>query len=177
MGEIHVPLIFWKPGLIPASASVATPVSTTDLPATILDLVAPGDMLRMPGRSLAALWHSGEPVPEWPEPISELARLHWFAKGAPNYNLPVQSIVTPQWQYIHQQDKDFLFDWKTDPHETIDLCSAKPIVCSELKARSQATRESRTQEHDHMDLSSASKAGQVRLPTAPPQSVVWKKWS
>jgi arylsulfatase A-like enzyme len=177
LGEIHVPLIFWKPGMVPASVRVPTPVSTSDIAATVLDLAAPDGKQVLPGSSLTALWRSSQPVSSWPEPISELARLHWFSKQAPNYNQPVSSIVTPQWQYIHQEDKDFLFDWKTDPHETIDLCSSKPIVCSELKARSQATRESRTQEHDHMDLSSASKAGQVRLPNAPPQSVIWKKWS
>jgi arylsulfatase A-like enzyme len=141
--EIQVPLIIWKPGLVPPSVRLQTPVSTTDIPATILDLTATAGTQTMPGRSLAALWKSSEPVSGWPEPISELARLHWFSKNAPNYNNPVSSIVTPQWQFIRQGDKDLLFDWKTDPDETHDLCPSQPAVCPDLQNRLQATQGSR----------------------------------
>jgi arylsulfatase A-like enzyme len=137
--EIHVPLVFWKPGTMPASVRVPTPVSTTDIAATILDLTAPDNekVQPLPGQSLAALWRSSEPDTTWPEPISELARLHWFAKDAPNYNGPVRSIVTPEWHYIRQEGKDLLFDWKTDPGETHDMCAAQPTVCDTLRTRIQ----------------------------------------
>ena len=137
-GEIHVPLIIWKPGLVPASVHVQAPVTTIDLPATILDLTAPGSTHTMPGQSLATLWHSSQPVSDWPDSISELAKLHWFAKNAPNYNDPVSSIVTPQWQYIHQGNKELLFAWKTDPEEAHDLCASQPNDCAALRARLQA---------------------------------------
>ena len=87
-----------------------------------------------PWRHLLAL---GQPVSGWPAPTPELARLHWRTKEAPNYNLPVQSIVTPEWHYIHQENSDILFDWKTDPEETHDLCSAQPTVCSTLRGQIQ----------------------------------------
>ena len=119
---IQVPLIVWNPALVPASVRVQTPISTTEIPSTILDLAAPDAKQPLPGRSLAALWRPSQPVSDWPEPISELARLHWFTREAPNYNAPFRSIVTPQWKYIRQEGKDLLFDCKTDPNETHDLC-------------------------------------------------------
>lgn len=145
--EIHVPLIVWKPGLIPASVRVQTPVTTTDIPATILDLTARGSKQTMPGRSLAPLWRSTDPVSGWPDPISELAKLHWFAKNAPNYNDPVASIVTPQWQYIRQRGKDLMFDWKTDPDEAHDMCPSQPTECADLRTRLQTDQTSPPQPH------------------------------
>jgi arylsulfatase A-like enzyme len=144
---IHVPLIFWRPGFVPASVRVLTPVSLTDVPATILDLTATGDKSALPGNSLAALWNSNQPDSQWPEPISELSRLHWFDKAAPNYNGPVRSIVTPEWHYIRQQEKDLLFDWKSDPDEVHNLCAAQFAVCSAL--RTQLQSESSSQQLAH----------------------------
>jgi arylsulfatase A-like enzyme len=136
--EIQVPLIVSMPGLIPASVRIPTPVSLLDIPATILDLVAPDEKNALPGQSLASLWKSSQPVSSWPEPISELARLHWFDKTAPNYNRSARSIVTPEWHYIRQQGQDLLFDWKADPDEVHNLCTAQPTVCAALKAQIQA---------------------------------------
>ncbi len=138
---IQVPLIFWNPGLVPASVRIPTPVSTTEIPATILGLIAPQDRPALPGQSLQALWRSSPPVSNWPDPISELARLHWFSRGAPNYNQPVSSIVTPQWHYIRQEGSDLLFNWKNDPEETSDLCSDQPAVCAALRAQLQAAED------------------------------------
>jgi arylsulfatase A-like enzyme len=153
--EIQVPLIIWKPGLIPAAVRLTTPVSTTDLPATILDLTGFGpDQAQsqsgnqpMPGHSLAPLWRSGQPVSDWPAPISQLARLHWFDKAAANYNSEVRSIVTPEWHFIHQQNKDLLFDWKADPDELHDVSAAQPAVCSDLRSRIQAAEGTQPQTH------------------------------
>jgi arylsulfatase A-like enzyme len=145
--EIHVPLVFWKPGMVPASVRVPAPVSTTDIPATILDLIAAGNQPSLPGHSLAPLWNTSQPVSDGHEPLSELARLHWFDKNAPNYNFPVLTIVTPEWHYIRQQDKDLLFDWKTDPDETRDQCAAQPTVCAALRTRAQTAAASQPQAH------------------------------
>jgi arylsulfatase A-like enzyme len=144
-GEIQVPLIIWKPGLVPESVRVTTPVSTTDIPATILDLTGVDHKPALPGDSLAALWRPSHAAPVWPDPISELARLHWFEKAAPNYNGSVRAIVTPQWHYIHQEGRDFLFDWKADLNETHDLCASQPKECAALRARLQTAESSRQQ--------------------------------
>jgi len=140
---ITVPLIFWKPGLVPASVRVPTPVSSTDIPATILDLTAPDDKQALPGESLAPLWNTSQPVSSWPPPIAELAKLHWRTKEAPNYNEPVDSIVTPEWHYIRQEDKDLLFDWKADPDEMHDQCSAQPAICTAMRTRLETAENSK----------------------------------
>jgi arylsulfatase A-like enzyme len=166
--EIQVPLIIWKPGLVPASVRIPTPVSTADLAATILDMTRPdmtspdmtspditrpsknqgrqqSDQHPLPGRSLAALWRSNDPVSSWPEPFSQVAKLAWFDKDAPDYTAPLESIVTPEWHYIRQEDKNFLFDWKADPDEAHDLCAAQPVVCADLRTRLLAEEGSRHQ--------------------------------
>ena len=145
--EIQVPLVLWKPGLVPASIRVPTPVTTADISATILDLAAADGTHPLPGRSLAPLWRSTAQVPDWPPPISELARLHWRTKSAPNYNAPIDSIVTPEGHYIRQEGKDLLFDWKTDPGETHDLCAAQPAACSTLKNQLQTDEATSRQAH------------------------------
>ena len=55
--SVHVPLVLWFPGRIPAGRRVASPVSLQNLAATVLDLAAPGPG-RLPGRSLARFWRS-----------------------------------------------------------------------------------------------------------------------
>jgi arylsulfatase A-like enzyme len=146
-GEIHVPLLFFKPGMVPPAVRVPTPVSTIDIAATILDLTAPDGKQALPGRSLAPLWHSSEAATGWPEPISELAKLHGFDEDAPNYNRPIQSVVTQDWHYIHQEGKDLLFGWKTDIDEAHDLCATQPAVCATLKTQFQADQGSGQQAH------------------------------
>ena len=37
--EIHVPLIFWRPGQVPSGVQVAQPVSIVSLAATLMDLI------------------------------------------------------------------------------------------------------------------------------------------
>jgi arylsulfatase A-like enzyme len=146
--EIHIPLLVWKPGLVPGSVRVATPVSTSAIPATILDMTAPADKPSLPGRSLAALWGSSDSVSDWPEPISELPKFHGFDKRAPNFDTSLQSIVTPEWHYISKgSKKDLLFDWKTDPDETHDLSATQPAVCAALRTRIQTAEGNRAQEH------------------------------
>jgi arylsulfatase A-like enzyme len=144
---IQVPLIIWKPGLVPASVRVPTPVSTTDIAATILDLTAPDGKQALPGRSLAPLWHSSEAATGWPDPMSQLAQLHWFVEDAPNYNGPVDSLVTPDWHYLRQEGQNLLFDWKNDPDETHDLCAAQPAACSTMKSQLQTDEATSRQAH------------------------------
>ncbi len=145
--EIQVPLVIWRPGLVPADIRVPTPVSIKDIPATILDLTVADDKHQLPGRSLAPLWSSTQTASSWPQSISELARFHGFSEDAPNYNGPVFSIVTPEWHYIRQQGKDLLFDWKTDPDEIHDLSAAHPTECAAFRAQIQAAEGSETKAH------------------------------
>jgi arylsulfatase A-like enzyme len=96
---IHVPLIFWQPGKVPAGIRIPTPVSLVSLPATLLSMVHNGDHSPLPGMSLSQLWtHPGQNVPVMPV-ISELIQAK-LTPLFPNYYGPLTSITTPQWHYI-----------------------------------------------------------------------------
>src|SRR4029077_14520260 len=71
---IHVPLIIFYPGHVPAGLRVTTPVTNAAIPATIMQLVGNPEPAKFPGPPLAALWTEPEVGPKWPNPLSELAR-------------------------------------------------------------------------------------------------------
>lgn len=97
---IHVPLIIWGPGVIPAlSSPIDYPVSLTAIPATILDLAKVPESTEFHQPSLKPLWEGeGAAFPIAPA-ISELAQLPWN-RQYPNYYGPMRSITTSHWQYI-----------------------------------------------------------------------------
>lgn len=66
--SVRVPLVVLLPGEVAAGRVVSTPVTLRDLPATVLDLIAPGDSAPFPGRSLAVDW-SGPVDTRSPEPV------------------------------------------------------------------------------------------------------------
>ncbi len=56
---IHVPLLIWYPGHVPAGATVVTPVTNAAIPATVMDLLGAGAESPFPPSSLSALWQTG----------------------------------------------------------------------------------------------------------------------
>ena len=96
---IHVPLIFWEPGKVPAGVRLQTPVSLVSLPATLLSMVHDGGTPPLPGISLAQLWTSPkQDAPVMPV-VSELIGAK-LTPLFPNYYGPMTSITTSQWHYI-----------------------------------------------------------------------------
>jgi arylsulfatase A-like enzyme len=94
---IHVPLIFWMPGKVPAGVRIATPISTVSLPATLLSIAGqrnPG----VAGSSLAGFWSSAPPADAMTV-VSELAGMK-LTPVFPNYYGALTSLTTPQWHYI-----------------------------------------------------------------------------
>src|ERR1700690_3215307 len=69
---IHVPLVIWYPGHIPSGFTVSTPVTNAAIPATIMNLLGADSQSGFPPSSLSALWQNGG-LPNWPDPLSELA--------------------------------------------------------------------------------------------------------
>jgi arylsulfatase A-like enzyme len=96
---IHVPLILWEPGMIPAGKRISDPVSLNSLPATVLDLFGDNSQQQFPGASLRELWTEGARPGEFSPPISEVAQMKWNPKY-PNYYGPLESVTTSQWHYI-----------------------------------------------------------------------------
>ncbi len=127
--QIHVPLVIWYSGHVPAGVTVTTPVTNAAIPATITDILGAGAQSPFPPSSLSALWQTGG-VPNWPDPLSELARNAISDKEdqAARALVPtassgsMKSLVTAQWQLItHETMGDQLYDWVRDPAESNDF--------------------------------------------------------
>jgi arylsulfatase A-like enzyme len=120
--QIHVPLVFYWPGHIPAGARVPTPVSQIQVPATVAELAEfPSEFV---GSSLAKLWGDPAAAANWNEPVlAELSRprrdvpAEWpIARG------DMKTLVSDRWQYLEWADGTAqLFDFVTDPREERDL--------------------------------------------------------
>ena len=118
-----MPLVIWYPGHVPAGVTVPTPVSNAAIPSTIMDLLGATAKSQFPSSSLSALWQTGG-VPDWPDPLSELAHNAISDKEdqAAKTLVPtastgaMKSLVTTQWQLItHETMGDQLYDWVARP--------------------------------------------------------------
>ena len=152
--QIHVPLVVWYPGQVPAGLRIDRPISNSAIPATILSILgAPGQSM-FPGPDLSRLWRMPDPSFEWPEVFSELAQnLHPpdIEKPADKF-IPtattgaMQSLLTPQWHLIvHQKLGDQIYDWVHDPHESNNLIDtpAGKAAAARMSAQLQAWQSAR----------------------------------
>ncbi len=114
---IHVPLVVWAPGRVPAGRRVTEPVSIASLPATIMEMLGHPDF---PAPSLVPLF--GGPKGAWPAPQSLLRHRPWAPEHDPVHDGTLWSVVEQDWHYIeHEGRSPQLFDWQRDPRETTDL--------------------------------------------------------
>ena len=95
--SLHVPLIIALPGRVSAPTRVTVPVSLRDLPATIMDLVAPGTPSTFPGRSLLAVTHDSLPA-DWV--LAELSQDPSIEPRSSQDHGGLRTVVSPAWQYI-----------------------------------------------------------------------------
>ena len=120
---IHVPLLFYWPGHLPAGLRIKRPVSTKDIPATILELLGAARS-QLPGNSLAALWNGQTPPEQWPMPLSELVPLRQpqpFDRSSYGRE-EIESIVSPELQLIlDPREGPSLYNWQEDPQEIENL--------------------------------------------------------
>jgi len=125
--ELHVPLVFWWPGKIPAGIRLGTPVTNAAIPATILDLRAHGAQSGFPGPSLAKLWKAPTTMSEWPDPLAEMDQFPWQPWDkyrAPANDGALKSLITSRWQYItNEKLGEELYDWREDPQELHNLAA------------------------------------------------------
>jgi arylsulfatase A-like enzyme len=122
--EIQVPLILWRPGLVPENVQIDTPISTTGLPSTILSLInASKDPF--PGPSLTKIYLDKETQSTWPEPISEVAQFTGAAEQNPSTHGEMKSVVANSLHYIiHQKFGEELYNWREDPQEATNVASS-----------------------------------------------------
>lgn len=124
--ELHVPLLVFAPGAVPAGQVVSSPVSLRDLPATVVDLLGLAAESPFPGRSLAATWSSSSgdaASTDWL--VSEVAlppEADPNGGRSPVCRGPMLSLVADGWHYIRNGDgREELYDFKHDTDETHDL--------------------------------------------------------
>jgi choline-sulfatase len=148
---IHVPLLIWYPGHVPAGTRVVHPVSIAAIPATVIDLIQPRQNSVFPGPPLNLLWTT--PAAESPDPLSELAKNEIIAPEDRQPEIPnaftgsMRSMVTPQWHLItHEKMGNQLYDWVHDPGELNNLIntpegrSASAKLAVEVDSRTKAPR-------------------------------------
>ena len=116
---LHVPLVLWYPGHVPAGRRVATPVTLRDLGATILDLTGNDDQ-SFPGVSLRGAWEDsswrGSPL------LSHLRKGINTPPEEPVSRGDMFSLYQGSWHYILNGDGvPELYDLAYDRSETHDL--------------------------------------------------------
>jgi arylsulfatase A-like enzyme len=120
--QIHIPLIFWAPGRIPAARRVTAPVSIASIPSTVADLLGNGSEKSFPLPSLAQLWNNAPQSQVLPPPISELVQDRYVPKESPVYQGWMKSVLDSEWHMvISEKLPTELYDWPQDPSETKDL--------------------------------------------------------
>jgi arylsulfatase A-like enzyme len=151
MSLLHVPLVLWFPGHLPAGKTVADAVSLRDVPSTVSGLVSLDSPPAFPGRSLTRFWDdaaaAGKPPAE-PQ-LSEvdgrqagncscqdpncgplLAEVNPcltlpFPAWYPSSHGPMQSLVEGRLHYIRNGGgREELYDYKKDPFEEHNLTEA-----------------------------------------------------
>jgi arylsulfatase A-like enzyme len=126
---VHVPLIIWKPGLVPAGRHT-TMVQHVDVMPTVLELAGLAPVDGLDGRSLVPLLR-GETTTHRAEVM--LSECTWQAKRA---------IRDARWKFIrcldpgvYPRSEDELYDLEVDPTEQHNVAAAHPDVVADMHAR------------------------------------------
>jgi arylsulfatase A-like enzyme len=133
LASIHVPLMLWLPGTIPEGRRISTPVTTRDLPATILALVAPDDREALAGHSLVPLWADSATTIG---PDSLLSEVN-YASGLPD-RYPIssgrmRSLLLDGMRLIENGEENReLYDFRLDQDELHDLAPQDTATVARL---------------------------------------------
>jgi arylsulfatase len=126
---VHVPLIFWAPGLVPA-CEVTSLISMVDVKPTVLDLLSLPEDPGADGRSLVGLINNTASSHRDEVFLSECT---WQAK---------RGVRTNEWKFIRSMDPgvyprhgDELYDIVRDPDEQHNVAADYPEVVAELDGR------------------------------------------
>jgi arylsulfatase A-like enzyme len=124
--EIHVPLVLWSPGRVPAGFRSDAPVSNVTVPATILDLIGAEAEPAFRQPSLSAFWQDPSAARPWP--ISEMEHWPWNLETSPSHYGAIRSVLSPEYHYIRNDSLGTeLYRWREDPLEAVDLASDESL--------------------------------------------------
>lgn len=127
---LHVPMIFWWPGHVPAGVRVPNVVSTALIPATLSSEIPGQHHFSFPGDSLAGFWQQPAREPSTSAAFAEMSYNAFEEDLPPGLKEPVptdrngamKSVVAAQWHLLtHTKLGDQLFDWQKDPAEMDNL--------------------------------------------------------
>jgi choline-sulfatase len=126
---IRVPLILWRPGLLPAGRVVSSPVRTVDVAPTILDLLGAPPLAAPRARSLRSLidGRDGPAPPVYAET--------WVPKLYMN-GAALRALRTDRFKLI-EAPRPELYDLARDPGENDNRIAADPETASRLRAELQ----------------------------------------
>jgi arylsulfatase A-like enzyme len=127
---IHIPLVFWYPGRIPAGLRIPATVTNASVPATIATVIGSEEQTSFPAGSLASLWTHPSDGTEPPPALSELAENKFSEKLDHEVSRfvmtardgPMKSLVDGDWHLIvHKNLGDQLYNRRDDPGELKNL--------------------------------------------------------
>jgi arylsulfatase A-like enzyme len=124
---VHVPLIIWQPGRVPAKVRIETPVTNASVAATILRELGI-DWHAAAAPPLQPLWQAPGPH-DWPAALAELSHRPWTREGAPVRDGSLRALVKGTFHYIeHDARKPELYDWSVDPREAVNLATRPEML-------------------------------------------------
>ncbi len=124
---VAVPLIFSRPGELPAGVTISTQVTTADVMPTILDLAGLAVPETVQGRSLAAAvmgTEELEPTQAYIETFHTLYSYRWHE---------MQALRTGDWKYVRAPVPE-LYDLRNDPGEVNNLAESRTDRLAEFEA-------------------------------------------
>ena len=162
-GNLHVPLMLWAPGRVPAGVVFPAPVTMLDLAPTILGAMDVGAPAGLPGRDLADAWRGGLPPlgPVYGTECTWQRKRFWLNGG---------------WKLISALEPDFhggpdleLYDLNRDPGETANLAAVEPARAAALLGEMEAhvaRRVAQTGRRDPLRVQSVA-SRRIGPPSAP----------
>jgi len=151
-GELtNVPLIFWRPGSVPAGVVVDQTVQVVDLMPTLLEMSGLAAPEGMQGRSLAPLVSPGEDGAGASQTVSAFASKAATGESAnspPPHGTEAFTIVKDGWKLVRHTKRlagdsgaEFeLFDHRRDPLNMTDVAAAHPEIVAALAGELEAWR-------------------------------------
>lgn len=125
-GAIRVPLVLWRPGLVPAGRVVTDPVRLVDVAPTILDLLGAPALAAPHARSLVPLVEGrggGSPLPAYSETLLPKFYMNWA---------PLRSLRDGRYKLIDAPRPE-LYDLAADPRESRNLFAERAGTAEALR--------------------------------------------